>query len=210
MNLEKMLSAQAELDKHIIEKKGLHGFDLVPNTFLALQVELAEFANEGRWFKHWSDDQEPRTIKCIKESKLETVDGIRKVVDEGAYINPLLEKFADAIHFYLSIANQKSWQDSLYIYEEQLDPDDFDGDLTAWYLEMTYFINKSHFEKPSEEKSKQWKEKFGFPEKQYWFRMAWILFLNIGINGFGFTPEQIEEAYFAKNTVNHQRQESGY
>lgn len=47
-----MLKRQEELDNHIIKKKGLEGQDLFPNTVLALQVELAEFANEGRWFKH--------------------------------------------------------------------------------------------------------------------------------------------------------------
>ncbi|MGE8207733.1 dUTP diphosphatase [Heyndrickxia sp. NPDC080065] len=232
MNLEKMLTAQAELDKHIVEKKGLHGVVLVPNTFLALQVELAEFANEGRWFKHWSDNQKPRIeayVECFACNG--TGDLNYEMVQEDAegngdheYIdcpdcdcsgfsgtkNPLLEEFADGVHFFLSIAYQKGWQDALYIYEEQLDPDEFDGDLTSYYLEMTYFINKSHFENPSKEKDDKFKDTFGFPQKQYWFRTSWILFLNIGINGFGFTPEQIEEAYFSKHKVNYERQENGY
>ncbi|KYD03468.1 hypothetical protein B4102_3386 [Heyndrickxia sporothermodurans] len=200
MNLEKMLAAQAELDKYIVEKKGLQGVDLVPNTFLALQVELAEFANEGRWFKHWSDDQEPRTKVPV------TAWG-------EPYKNPLLEEYVDCVHFFLSIANQKGWQDALYIYEEAVEDvreSGFDGGLTGIFLEMTYFINKSYFENPSEEKNEKWKEKFGFPQNQYWFRIAWILFLNIGINGFGFSLDRIEEAYWAKHKVNYQRQESGY
>ncbi|MEB6549110.1 dUTP diphosphatase [Heyndrickxia sporothermodurans] len=200
MDLKKMLTAQAELDKYIVEKKGLQGVDLVPNTFLAVQVELAEFANEGRWFKHWSDDQEPRTKVPV------TAWG-------EPYKNPLLEEYVDCVHFFLSIANQKGWQDALYIYEEAVEDlreDGFDGGLTGIFLEMTYFINKSYFENPSEEKSQQWKEKFGFPQKQYWFRTAWILFLNIGINGFGFTLDQIEEAYWAKNKINYVRQQEGY
>ncbi|MBL5768001.1 dUTP diphosphatase [Heyndrickxia sporothermodurans] len=200
MNLDKMLTAQAELDKYIVEKKALQGVDLVPNTFLALQVELAEFANEGRWFKHWSDDREPRTSKHV----------IPCLGNEfSREVNPLLEEFADAVHFFLSIANQKGWQDALYVYMEQLDVEEFDGGLTGIFLEMTYFINKSYFENPSEEKNEKWKEKFGFPQKQYWFRTAWILFLNIGINGFGFTLDQIEEAYWGKHEVNYQRQDSG-
>lgn len=126
------------------------------------------------------------------------------------YENPLLEEYSDSVHFFLSLANQKGWQDVLYIYEEQLDPDDFDGDITSWYLEMTYFINKSYYEYPSKETDDLFKEKFGFYQKQYWLRMAWILFLNIGINGFGFSLEDIEKAYFEKNAVNHARQENGY
>lgn len=124
--------------------------------------------------------------------------------------NPLLEEFVDGVHFFLSIAIQNGWDDALYIYEEQLDPGDFDGDLTAWYLELTYFLNKSYFENPNEEENQKWKKYYGFPAKQYWFRIAWVMFLNIGINGFGFSPEQIEQAYLAKNKVNHDRQTNGY
>ncbi len=222
MNLKKMLASQAELDRYIIEKKGLQGVDLVRNTFLALMVEIHEFANEGRWFKHWSEDQEPRT-KAVKICKvcggtgtplgIPNESGVDCWNCDGRgeiYYNPLLEEFVDSVHFFLSIANQKGWKDALFIYEEQLNMEEFDGGLTGIFLEMTYFINKSYFENPSEEKSQKWKEKFGFPEKQYWFRLAWILFLNIGINGFGFTLEQIEEAYYTKHETNYQRQESGY
>jgi dimeric dUTPase (all-alpha-NTP-PPase superfamily) len=205
MNLEKMLEMQQTLDERIVKAKGLEGQDLFPNTVLALLVELGEFANEGRWFKHWSDDQEPRTVK----TEVPFHAGIPFFLDAKTS-NPLLEEYVDCLHFFLSIAIQKSWEDTLYIYEEQLDKDEFDGDLTAYYLEMTYFINKSHFENPSEEKDDKFKKYFGFPQKQYWFRMAWILFLNIGINGFRFTLEQIEQAYYDKNQINHERQSNGY
>lgn len=60
MNLEKMFKMQAELDNRIIREKGLEGQDLLPNTYVALITELGEFANEGRWFKHWSDKKEPK------------------------------------------------------------------------------------------------------------------------------------------------------
>jgi dimeric dUTPase (all-alpha-NTP-PPase superfamily) len=222
MNLEKMLQTQKQLDDRIIKAKGLEGQDLFPNTVLALQVELAEMANEGRWFKHWSDDQNSRIKNdCIfcngngfisygtgavtsrEEEPCKECDGI-------GYSKPLLEEYADSVHFFLSIAIQKDWQDALWVYEEQLDPDEFSDDLTSWYLEMTYFINKSYFENYSKVENEKFKNKFGFPKNQYWFRMAWILFLNIGINGFEFTLEQVEEAYFTKNAVNHARQENGY
>jgi dimeric dUTPase (all-alpha-NTP-PPase superfamily) len=221
MNLEKLFEMQKQLDERIVKKKGLEEQDLFPNTVLALQVELGEFANEGRWFKHWSDDQEPREsiehlcphcsngIYTDPWGNSETCDSCFGEYELGV-TNPLLEEYVDCLHFFLSIAIQKGWEDTLYIYEEQLDPDEFDGDLTAWYLEMTYFINKSHFENPSEEKDDKFKKYFGFPQKQYWFRMAWILFLNIGINGFRFTLEQIEQAYYDKNQINHERQENGY
>lgn len=199
MNLSKLFEMQRKLDERIIREKGLEGQDLFPNTVLALQVELSEFANNGRWFKHWSNDRKPRT-KATRGTNNFTG---APVIEE---YNPLLEEYVDALHFFLSIANQKGWQEALWIYEEQLDPSkEFDGGLTGIFLEMLYFLNKSCMERhPSDEKIA------GFQTNEYFFRMAWILFLNIGINGFGFTFEQIEEAYLAKNKINHRRQENGY
>lgn len=83
-----MLDAQKELDQYIIRKKGLEGQDLVLNTLVALDVELAEMANESRWFKHWSEKRwKPK---------------------EG-----LLDEIADCMHFFFSLAIQKQWTDQL-------------------------------------------------------------------------------------------------
>ena len=233
LNLDKLIEMQRELDNKIREEKGLQDADLVADTYVALQVELAEFANEARWFKHWSENQEPNT-----EYVCELCEGrknISALTDTGsvgetyeAYDvyevdvvcplcegydndkNPLLEEYIDSLHFFLSLAIQKGWEDALFIYEEQLDPEVFDGELSEWYLEMIYFLNKSYMENPPKEQSDKWKKQTGFPEKQYYFRMAWILFLNIGMNGFDFTEEQIEQAYLDKNKINHERQENGY
>lgn len=42
-----MFEMQKALDERIIKEKGLEGQDLLPNTYVALDTELAEFANEG-------------------------------------------------------------------------------------------------------------------------------------------------------------------
>jgi dimeric dUTPase (all-alpha-NTP-PPase superfamily) len=216
-----MLQMQKELDARIIKDKGLEGQDLFPNTVLALQVELAEFANEGRWFKHWSKNQEPRLeVEC---HACEGVGGFQHGPAEdfeeetclycdgtGIQARPLLEEFVDGVHFFLSISIQKGWQEALWIYEEQLDPDDFDGELTSWYLEMTYFLSLAYARKYSDEENTKCQKALGYPRNQYDFRTAWIMFLNIGINGFGFTPEQIEQAYMDKHAINIKRQEDGY
>ncbi|MEV2911136.1 dUTP diphosphatase, partial [Paenibacillus larvae] len=79
MNIEKMFEMQKELDMRIIKEHGLEGQDLLPNTVLALQVEIAELANEWRGFKHWSNNREPGNT---------------------------LEEYVDCLHLFLSIARQ--------------------------------------------------------------------------------------------------------
>jgi dimeric dUTPase (all-alpha-NTP-PPase superfamily) len=88
MEIAKMFELQKELDAKIIREKGLEGKDLLPNTVLALQVELGELANEWRGFKHWSADQEPRTEKMLVE-------------------------YVDCLHFILSIGLQCYYDESI-------------------------------------------------------------------------------------------------
>lgn len=185
MNLEKMLAAQKKLDERIVKEKGLEAKDLVANTYVALDVELGEMANEARWFKHWSNDQEPR-----KES--------------------LLEEYVDALHFFLSIAIQKGWEGALYLHEEsilEVEGPGFQDGLTGVFLEMKYHLVKSLMEINRDEAIEK---TLGFTKQEYDFSLSWFLFVAIGLVGFGFTLEQIEQAYFAKNKINHQRQEDGY
>lgn len=60
VDIEQLYEMQKALDARIIKEKGLEGQDLMPNTVLALQVELGELANEWRGFKHWSKRQTPK------------------------------------------------------------------------------------------------------------------------------------------------------
>ncbi|WP_077621534.1 dUTP diphosphatase [Sediminibacillus massiliensis] len=80
MNLNKLSGMQYQLDAHIIQRKGLRGRDLTLNTIYALQVEVAELANEVRFFKHWSNN---RMINPVKA----------------------LEEYVDGLHFFLSLGN---------------------------------------------------------------------------------------------------------
>ena len=83
-----MLDKKKELDKHIIESKNLLG-DFTDRKVIAFKVEWGEFLNEHRFFKFWSNDQEPRYTK-------------------------LLEEFVDCIHFMCSLAIERHWD--MYIY----------------------------------------------------------------------------------------------
>lgn len=92
MNLDKLYKLQAELDRTILENekkrtgKEIDKDLLLNQTILALQVEVAELANETRCFKHWST--------------------------KGAESRErLLDEYADILHFALSLGNQlnKKW-----------------------------------------------------------------------------------------------------
>ncbi|MCY8309972.1 dUTP diphosphatase [Bacillus vallismortis] len=232
MNLEKMFEMQKALDERIIKEKGLGGQDLLPNTYVALDTELAEFANEGRWFKHWSNNQKPRTIlsttvgatpenaaffRCENDNCGEHLSKkdfenlfdpdyeecpICKVGSVTAFRdkNPLLEEYVDCLHFFLSIAIKKNWQDAMNIPEEafsEMEKNGFEGGLSGVLLEMKWMLLNSYMTKDKRHKKTS-------------FTVAWGLFLSIGTIGFGFTLEQIEAAYMEKNAVNHQRQQEGY
>ncbi|WP_458415445.1 dUTP diphosphatase [Schinkia sp. CFF1] len=220
MNLEKLLEMQKVLDNRIIKEKGLEGQDLTLNTVNALIVELSEFANEGRWFKHWSNDQEPRLVteewKIIKGAPIKS----ELIVNEDAEVNyavvelvekqPLIEEYVDSLHFLLSLANTKCWKNCLYLHEESLydlEEAGFSGGLSGAFLEMNYWLLQAFMTKDRDEKLER---NLGITKQQFGFRNAWFLFIAIGTIGFNFSLEEIEQAYIDKNKVNHQRQEEGY
>ncbi|MEG0380066.1 MAG: dUTP diphosphatase [Kurthia sp.] len=110
MNLQKLFTAQAELDVYIEDKHPtLPGENRLEKKVLALLVELGECANEFRGFKFWSNDQEPRTTlyQNINFKKVKT--------------NPLLEEYVDCLHFILSIGNDKGTRVIEY-YDDDYEP----------------------------------------------------------------------------------------
>ncbi|QCY75665.1 dUTP diphosphatase [Bacillus subtilis] len=186
MNLEKMFEMQKALDERIIKEKGLEGQDLLPNLILALQVELAECANEWRGFKHWSNDREPRTKHPLETSP------------NGAFRkggNPLLEEYVDCLHFILSIGNRLGWNDTDTIddvvVQHLISEKGFDTAKTfSCLLSIAYGFHFSNVEKRT-------------------YISLFTTFFELG-NKLGFKWEQIEAAYMDKNAVNHQRQQEGY
>ncbi|WP_010174115.1 dUTP diphosphatase [Bacillus coahuilensis] len=78
MNLSSLFTMQRALDTYIEEHHHLKEENLFSKKLLALQVEIAELANETRCFKFWSlKDSSPRTV--------------------------ILEEFVDGVHFILSL-----------------------------------------------------------------------------------------------------------
>jgi len=180
MNLKELFEMQKKLEDRIVKEKGLESKDLFNNTMLALHVEIGEMANEWQGFKHWKTNPQPKP--------------------------KLLEEYIDCLHFYLSIAIQKGWEDAMYIYEDavmELRENGLEGGITGLILEMNYYLSKT-LEKPRESGID------GYKTDEYSFRTAWFLFIALGLIGFNFTEEQIVQAYKDKNQVNHKRQDQGY
>lgn len=118
MKLSEMYEMQKKLDARIIKEKKLDGYDLLPNTVLALQVEIAEVINEWRVFKHWSGDREPRREK-------------------------MLEEYVDCLHFFLSIARQLDLPSGdLYVCEDELE-----NDTVIIFSELLHNVGMIHADK---------------------------------------------------------------
>lgn len=211
MNLTKLFETQRALDARIVKEKGLEGQDLVPMKILALQVELGELANEWRGFKFWSKDREPRTqilLFCsvcdgtgdLNHEKIQEDaegSGGHEYIDcedcsatgKGDFMNPLLEEYVDCLHFILSIGNDLGFNDAKpYLVRV----------MKTLGMISVVFKSTVFLEMPGGRDYK-------------WFHYENLIsnFLSLG-KALGFTWEQIETAYFAKNEINHERQQNGY
>ncbi|MGW7734651.1 dUTP diphosphatase [Bacillus velezensis] len=229
MNLQKMFEMQKVLDDRIIKEKGLEGKDLLPNLILALQVELAECANEWRGFKHWSNNQKPRTkvstnvganpenaafFRCENHYCGENLnkDDFKHLLDPDYEICPVCN-VGDVTAFRDKNPLLEEYVDCLHFILSIGNRIGFNNDATIQQimrraeereLETNIGVVKAF--------SRLMSLVFGF---YFWIENAGTYvrfferFLNLG-EMLGFTPEQIEAAYMDKNAVNHQRQQEGY
>lgn len=86
MNFSKLFKLQENLDNHILQQRGLDNKSLTSKKILALQVEIAELANETRCFKFWSN-KGPSNKSII------------------------LEEYVDCLHFILTLGLEKQFND---------------------------------------------------------------------------------------------------
>lgn len=217
MNLSKLFETQRKLDERIVKEKGLEGQDLLPMKILALQVELGELANEWRGFKFWSENRHPYKqvssttgdrrsfdfFQCFNCNERLPVDA-GKEYQGGLYAdcpdcevemhamknrNPMLEEYVDCLHFILSIGLEIKKENSITLTSLVYNTDPYSA------------INDIS-------------ETFNHTFKHTWnvhadYQFLFIEFIRLG-KSLGFTTEQIEESYYAKNQINHERQSDGY
>lgn len=213
MNLTKLFETQAALDEHIMqEHPELRGQNNLDWKLLALQVELGECANEWRGFKKWSKDQEPRVYVPNPEDLCEECNGEgyfnkhKELKDwifckncDGCgchFHNPLLEEYVDCLHFILSVGIDLQVQ---HDYTVHFIKDDEES-IIDLFAECYAFAGDLY-----------WNNKNGgtITESQNDYKVLLIHFNQLG-RKLGFTWDEVEESYYAKNKVNHARQENGY
>ena len=204
MNLNELFEKQKELDEYIIKEKGLEGQDLLDKKILALQVELGELANEWRGFKFWSEDNKPRTKEFC-----EICCGVGVYIGDDYSVydpcfycngtgfgekNPLLEEYVDCLHFILSIGLE------IGVCPEEFDAEPiFCANVTEQFIDL--FYEASHL---------RYEESNGRLYEDYLqYNIVLERFVGLG-EMLGFTWDEIEQAYYAKNKENHERQANGY
>jgi len=230
MNLTKLFEMQRVLDERIVKEKGLEGKDLLPQKILALQVELGECANEWRGFKFWSNRQEPKMfpleqcdycgdeVSYTRPSPFMADAGADMCKDcwdmtqkeygasDGEYIpdfkdyphfsekkpQKLLEEYIDCLHFFLSIGLDYGVDIKIDLKLGQ------SKDVMILFALVNRYVAEMWWE---------FNDKTGQAAVKWLFAMQH--FLRLG-EMLGFTQEQIEAAYIAKNEVNHDRQSTGY
>lgn len=180
MNLEKLFQTQ----KILRDRIGYNEPDRFNKLILALLVELGECANEWRGFKFWSVNQLPHTsavrVPCMME-------------EDKEFYNPLLEEYVDGLHFVLELGLELDIKTTEIIY--------YGNQFTSESLTNQFLdINRRVIE--------IWDSGDLETRQFYWDRLFGV-YVELG-KMLGFTWEQIEQAYFEKNAINHQRQEVGY
>lgn len=154
--------------------------DRFNKLILALLVELGECANEWRGFKFWSVNQIPHTSAIRMPAMME---------EDKEYYNPLLEEYVDGLHFVLELGLEIGFK----YYEDLEEPTDINCTIEELFIGIYETAAQLMIPKGQE----------------YDYLVLFKMYNQLG-EMLGFTGEQIEQGYFAKNQINHTRQANGY
>jgi dimeric dUTPase (all-alpha-NTP-PPase superfamily) len=219
IDLTELFKVQNVLKERIGYKEPDH-FDKLK---LALLVEVGECANEWRGFKFWSKKEPVKFIhttagatpenavmfKCMEEDNcgeyLQKED-FESLFDPNyeecpkchvGYVNafrrkyPLLEEYVDGLHFVMELG--------LVIHSDFRVPykrHRFDNHSVTNKFNAVYYMVANLEEGDSLLNDKE-------------YRILLTEYVELA-DDLGFTWDQVENAYYEKNAINHQRQESGY
>lgn len=164
------VDVQEKLERNIVEQRGIEG-PLVDAKILALNVEIAELAQEWGIFKYW---------KRVPKTKSRTA---------------MLEEYVDVFHFILSLI------------VERIDHYPSLRTLVVEYPED----GRQHHKESIMKLFNEMFENAAYLVDNYPFNYKTIiaLYFRLGYE-LGFSFDEVAEAYFQKNKVNHDRLKNGY
>lgn len=105
--------------------------------------------------------------------------------EDKEYYNPLLEEYVDGLHFVLELGLEIGLETFSYNPSHQHKYED----IERQFILVTWFATQML--------------------EDDFYNQLFNSYIELGFM-LGFTWEQIEQAYFEKNVINHQRQEVGY
>lgn len=124
MDFTNLFLMQEKLNDHISKKHNLSGKSLLAEKLLALQVEIAELANETRCFKFWS----------VKGPSTKT---------------KILEEYVDCLHFLLSIGLDKEFNCLNFDTPKEGMSNNITNQFLNLYIDINDFIvcsSKDHYQ----------------------------------------------------------------
>lgn len=161
INIETLYPKQAALDEYIAKNHNVTYESTFPKRLLALLVELGELANETRVFKYWSNKgSSPKEV--------------------------VLDEYADAFHFLLSLGI--ALKPTKFIYDYEASNDDV----------STQFVNLYH-------KASELYTHYDLAHYEEVFALFFTLGASIGLGS-----EEVVDAYLKKLDKNYTRQNTGY
>lgn len=194
MNIKAMLQDQKELDSFIIAKKELKEVP-VQNIALAAMAEISECLNAWERFKHWKANPWP------------TVLDMRDVDGKPQQYNPLMDEWADIMHFALSIFN------SCYRFGLVSNDSVYSGDIDSVqaYIDT---LKSDGIEKDKKTVANQFVDVMNAAMMVYRsngenYTTLLLEVIALGID-LGYNTEQLSKFYYDKHAINIKRQQSNY
>ena len=229
--IKKLQNEQKKLDEFIIQKKNITDTNSKQSfirTKIALLVEIGEFANELKTFKHWKKEKEINWVKVKEELidclhfylswansfQIDFIDYKFKKLDPEPNENELLlALFSETEKFSLNVPwkalmprmmadHQKIWKDAM----NKLDPNDKDYEKTLEKMRNAKEQTRKEFEKMNSSFLEEIEVEKNKTHFYHWLIIFEELAQKLGMKN----EEDIYNAYMVKNKINWKRQQENY
>lgn len=180
MDIKKIFETQEQLDAHIIKNHPVQ-----PGEDRVSKKVLALLTELSECAQEWRQfkfwsNDQAPRNYCMKCRITETPHECK---------NPLLEEYVDCLHFIISIGIELNINADDLLFPPSAPKDNVQDLFISLHQDIAH-IDLSR-------------------KKNHHYQYTFIRFMELGMQ-LGFTLTQIEDAYYAKNQINHERQDNGY